>query len=123
VITGRVSSAQEAIIPLQVLGPGHQQINIDAVIDTGFNDYLTLLPLQVAALSLPQQAVLRATLGDGSIATLPVYSATILWDGQMRSIEVLATNSGPLIGTALLYGHRVTIDMVDGGKVTIETLP
>ena len=122
-ITGRVSSAQEAIIPLQVLGPGSKQINIDAVIDTGFNDYLTLLPIQVTALSLPQQAVLRATLGDGSIISLPVYSATIIWDGQARQVEVLAANSEPLIGTALLRGYRLTIDMVDGGNVTIEALP
>ena len=34
-----------------------------------------------------------------------------------------AGDGGPLIGIALLYGSRVTLDVVDGGGVTVEELP
>jgi hypothetical protein len=37
--------------------------------------------------------------------------------GQQRQID------RPLIGMSLLYGSRVTLDVVDGGPVTIEPVP
>ena len=42
---------------------------------------------------------------------------------QERDILILETDGGPLIGMALLYGYRVTPDVVDGGPVTIAVLP
>jgi hypothetical protein len=38
-------------------------------------------------------------------------------------VLVLAADGGPLVGLSLLYGHRVTLDVVDGGRVSIEALP
>lgn len=122
-ITGRVSPDREAIICLQVLGPNGQQLTIDAEIDTGFLDFLTLSPAQIATLELPHRASLRAMLGDGSTVALPVYTATVLWDGQPRQVDILATDSGSLVGMALLHGSRLTIDVIDGGQVIIEALP
>ena len=29
---------------------------------------------------------------------------------------------GPLVGVSLLYGHRLTVDVVDGGPVTLAPL-
>ena len=54
---------------------------------------------------------------------MDVYDASIEWDGQVRPILVLEADDVPLIGMALLYGSRLTIDVVDGGAVTIEPLP
>jgi hypothetical protein len=49
--------------------------------------------------------------------------AVVSWDGQDRNVMVLEANGGPLLGMSLLYGSRVTLDVVDGGPVTIQTLP
>ena len=35
----------------------------------------------------------------------------------------METGGDPLIGMALLEGYRLTIDAVDGGRVTIEPIP
>ena len=40
-ITGVVSAAREARIPIRVRGPTGQEQDIDAVIDTGYNGWLT----------------------------------------------------------------------------------
>ena len=51
-ITGSVNANYEAIIHLSVRGPGGQEREVDAVIDTGFNGFLTLPPALVTALDL-----------------------------------------------------------------------
>ena len=41
-ITGRVTAQRDAVVRLVVLDRAHQSHDIDAVIDTGFNGFLTL---------------------------------------------------------------------------------
>ncbi len=51
-ITGVVNTDYEAVISLQVQGPSGQEREVNAVIDTGFNGFLTLPPILVTALGL-----------------------------------------------------------------------
>ena len=51
-ITGVVNANREATIRLVAIGPSGQQQEIEAIIDTGFTGFLTLLPVLVAALEL-----------------------------------------------------------------------
>ena len=51
------------------------------------------------------------------------YRCTVLWYGQLRSIQVVEANSEPLLGMELLLGSRVTLDVRDGGPVIINALP
>jgi hypothetical protein len=67
---GRVTALREATLRLTVIGPDHGQQAVDAVLDTGFNGFLTLPSHVVHALRLPFVGHRRATLGDGSIAVL-----------------------------------------------------
>ena len=46
-IEGNVNVHLEAVVTLPLLGPEGQAREIDAVVDTGFNGYLILPPLQV----------------------------------------------------------------------------
>jgi predicted aspartyl protease len=62
-------------------------------------------------------------LGDGSLHQFDVYVATVIWDGQARTVETDAADTTPLVGVGLLYGHDLRIQMVEGGMVTIEALP
>jgi len=121
-IAGVVNEQAEATIPLRALGPEGVELLITAVIDTGFSDYLTLPPSMIAALGLGSDVPVEATLADGSLAQMDSYQATLLWDGQPREILVLEADGGPLVGMALLYGSRLSIDVVDGGAVTVAPL-
>jgi clan AA aspartic protease len=122
-ITGIVTANHEATIPLVVHGAHGQQEAIDAVLDTGFTGSVTLPPMLITALGLSWRGRQRVMLGDGSLRFFDVYAATILWDGQERTVEIDATDTEPLLGMHLLAGHEVRMQVVDGGTVTIEALP
>jgi hypothetical protein len=79
--------------------------------------------LIIATLGLPFAAPAQARLADGSVVRMRFYQATVLWHGQPRPILVLEASGDPLVGMSLLYGSRVTLDVMDGGPVTIEKLP
>lgn len=121
-IQGVVTPEREATIRLVVSGPQGNE-DLEAVIDTGFNDFLTLPPSIVTALGLPFAAPARATLADGSVVTMQYHHARVKWDGTPRSILVLAADGGPLVGMALLYGYDLFVETVDGGAVTITQRP
>jgi clan AA aspartic protease len=122
-ITGSVNSRREAIIQLDILGPDGQRQTVDAVIDTGFNGFLTLPAQAVAALGLRRFGSVRVVLVDGSEDLFPTYKATVEWDGAPRDVEVDAADSDPLAGMALLAMHELHIQVVAGGHVTIEAMP
>ena len=119
-ITGQISADREAVIPVPIFDSTGLQRQVDAVIDTGFTDFLTLPPELIASLRLAFREAVEFVLGDGSPVQFDTYAATVLWDGQQKSVLVLASDGGPLVGMSLLYGFRVFMDVVDGGIVTIE---
>jgi clan AA aspartic protease len=120
VITGTVNAYREAVIRLMVHGPQTEE-EIEAVVDTGFNGFLTLPPPLIATLDLPFLG--RVILADGSESLFDVHEATVIWDGQPRRVAVGAADTEPLIGMALLHGHELTVQAVEGGDVYIRTLP
>jgi clan AA aspartic protease len=122
-MTGRVTARREATLRLTVSGPDQRQHVVDAVLDTGFNGFLTLPSHVVHTLRLPFVGYRRATLGDGSIVVLDLYLATVLWHEQEREVLVLQADGEPLVGMALLYGSRVVLHVVEDGDVLIEPWP
>jgi clan AA aspartic protease len=99
--------------------PEQPKFEIDFVVDTGFNDYLTL-PLQaIKLMNLPLYSSVSARLADNSESLLPIHLATILWDGDKKVVPVLATGLKPLLGTNLLKGFRLEVDFDANGLVSI----
>jgi clan AA aspartic protease len=122
-ITGAMNAHHEATIRLPVQGADGRVQEIEALLDTGFNGSLTLPPTVIAALGLPWRTRGLVILANGSEDQCDIYAATIIWDGTLRNILVEAADTDPLIGMALLYGHAVRIEVVEGGSVVIEALP
>ncbi|WP_309730988.1 clan AA aspartic protease [Chamaesiphon sp. OTE_75_metabat_556] len=121
-IYGVVNLRREATLPLVVGNANKQQQVVDTVIDTGFNGFLSLPSTIIATLDLPWSAADLVTLGDGSQTLFDIYTATVIWDGQYREIDIAASETEPLLGMALLYGYRLQVDNVEGGIVKIEEL-
>lgn len=119
-IRGVVTPEREAVVRIQVFGPAGEQ-EVDAVLDTGFTDFLTLPPSLVAKLRLSFAASVMATLAGGNVVELNCYRASVLWGDAMtrREILVVECDGGPLIGMSLLYGCDLHIEVVEGGEVTI----
>src|SRR6266849_9349420 len=102
-IKGIVTPNRQARIRLAVFSSGGQQYDIDALVDTGFNLFLTLPAATIATLALPFAIRTRASLADGSLVQLDCYRATVDWDGQLRAILMVTADGGPLVGMSLLY--------------------
>ena len=122
-MTGMITAHREAALPIIVRGLHGQEEHVEAVIDTGFNGFMVLPNLLVATLGLPYHTHTMATLADGTTVTLAIYKAPLVWHGYDRRVYVLTAEGGPLLGMALLHGNRGTLDVVDGGRVTVEALP
>lgn len=106
-----------------VLRPqGSSEIEIEFVIDTGFEGFLTLPPAAIAKLGLPYIAKIQANLADNSRITTNVYAVTIVWNGVERDVAVLGMGRRPLIGTGLLEDYHLSIDFCEGGTVLIDDI-
>lgn len=122
-ISGEVNAYCEAVVRLPVRSPRGREQAVEAVIDTGFNGYLTLPPDVITSLGLPFRRNGRAVLGDGSAVTFDIHEAVILWDGLLRRISVDAADTEPLLGMRLLYGHDLNVRVIEGGSAVIKPFP
>ena len=90
------------------------------MIDTGFNDFLTLPPPLVAELGLAYRNRGQMILADGSEVTFDIYGVTMLWDGEPRQLYAYAADAAPLVGMRLLRSHSLYVEVEDGGSVVIQ---
>lgn len=102
--------------------PNKPDFTIEFVIDTGFTEFLSLPPVAVTLLGFPFVYDMYANLADNSNVILPIHQATIIWNGEEREVNILATGKRPLLGTALLDGYELVIQFTEGGLVTIDEL-
>ncbi len=122
ILQGVVNEVLEARVPVQILDSsgGHQ--SVEAVIDTGFNGFLTLPGIWIQHLGLKFVMSTTAELADGSIVSLAKYEAIVLWDGRERRVPVLQSESNPLCGMLLLRNCRLTIDVRPRGEALLVPL-
>ena len=119
-IEGLVNADYEAVINLALRGPAGNAREVEVVIDTGYNGFLSLPPALVAELEFPVVGPSQATLANGAVETFNVHDATVIWDGMLRDIEADAVGTVPLAGMMLLDSHDLIIQVRDGGRVFIE---
>jgi clan AA aspartic protease len=122
-IIGNVNANREAVIQLAVLGENQQKQGIRAIIDTGYTGFLTLPSAVILTLDLTWYMQQEGVLGDGSLCMFNVYEASVIWDGQVKSVEINESEADPLVGMGLLEGYELKIQGITGGRVTIAALP
>ena len=110
----------EAVVHLPLLNSSGQTRDIEAVIDTGFNGFLTLSPALVAELGLTRLGQKSLVLANGSRDIFDTYGVTVLWDGQPRFVDADEADATPLLGMSMLDRHNLNIDVEDGGRVLIQ---
>jgi len=121
-ITGLVTADRQAIITLTVRGPAGQEHEIEAIVDTGFDGWLSLPSSVIVQLGLTWLQRGRALLADGRESVFDIYEATVIWDGQVRRIPVDEAETTPLVGMSLLDGYELTMQVRSSGNVIIRAL-
>lgn len=121
-ISGFVNAEFEAIIQLSIRRHDGVVFTQDAIIDTGFNGWLSLSPGLINQLNLTWKRRGRAILGDGSECVFDVYEGNVVWDGTLRTIPIDEADSDPLVGMSLMEGYQLTIQVLEGGQVEIQRI-
>lgn len=121
-ITGTVSAdGREAQVALELHGSkAEESTNVEAVIDTGFTDWLTLPRAVVEEMNLALRGSASVMLADGRVEELQIYRVGLIWHGRRRSVRAYAAPGEALLGMSLLRGSRLHMDVEPGGAVTIE---
>lgn len=121
-IEGTFNDYREAVVDLTVRGPTGEEVQLEFLVDTGFNGDLTLHSSVAAALGLRAVGVERAMLADGSIVSFAVSRALLHWDGALRRVNVGVADTVSHVGMQVLQGHQLRIDAVPNGRVLISAL-
>ncbi|MBC8137624.1 MAG: hypothetical protein H8F28_17210 [Fibrella sp.] len=99
-----------------------EKLVVEFVLDTGFNGDLALPQRVIQRLSATMQPAQLHRMANGDVFTAPTYLLDVSWLGRTRTVEVIALEGNPLLGTGLLLGTQITIDAVAGGEVIIERM-
>jgi clan AA aspartic protease len=118
-IAGIVNADFEPIISLAICGSNGKVYTQEAIVDTGFNGWLSLPPDLIAELNLKWKRRGRAILGDGTECVFDVYEAVLVWDGNMLTIPIDEADSEPLVGMSLMEGYQLTVQVFEGGHVEL----
>jgi clan AA aspartic protease len=121
-ITGIVSARREAVLPVVLYDVnGHAQ-SLNAIVDTGFDDWISLPSAMIVALGLSLSRSGSGVLADGSTAVFDIYEAKIDWDGHVRTVSIYEMNSDPLVGMSLMYGYELFLPILDGATFTLRRI-
>lgn len=121
-LTGRVNGDLQAWLTVEIMTPSGQPRPIEVALDTGFNGQIALPAITIQRLELSEESSRLAITATGDRVRLTTYYTTMMWHGEPRIIEVVEADSEPLLGMELLLGNRVTLDVLEGGPVTIYPL-
>ena len=119
-IEGVVNTHYEAVVRLSLLNSSGQTRDIDAVVDTGYNGFLTLPPVLVAELELTRLGQKSLVLANGRRDIFDTYGVTVFWDGQSRFVDADEADAAPLLGMSMLDNHDLSIQVRDCGRVVIQ---
>jgi clan AA aspartic protease len=120
---GYVNASREAIIQVAIVGRGKQLKSVKAIIDTGFTGDLTLPRSAIDELGFTLRGFQRVILGDGSVQYFEMFVGVVIWDGQMRQVEINAAETDSLVGMGLLEDYKLEMEARPNGTVRIAPLP
>ena len=122
-ICGSVNDHLEPWIELAIQDQRGRSVTVQALLDTGFSGFLTLPTSWLLDMGLESVAQVRVTLADGSEIVSDLFTAIVMWDGNLVMVDVEAADTEPLVGMALLARHDLQIRVVPNGEVAISAVP
>ncbi len=119
-ITGYVNRHMEAIVAVDIIDHNGFRWRREVIVDTGFSGDLTLPAEFIHQLGLTLAGQVDATLADGQTVETNQYQATAVWDGEHVTVDMMESRNQFLLGTNLVEGRTLTVQMWAGGDVFID---
>ncbi len=112
-ITGAIESGIHPRVLVRLL-TAKAEVEIDALVDSGFDGQLALHYNAADRYQLEPIKLTEVTYANGQKAKELVCLGKILWHDQVRRVQiVLSDDEEPAIGTRLLKGSIMTMNFVD----------
>ena len=108
-------------LTLTLLG-GREPISLEFVVDTGFNGEVALPDSLIGRLGASPKGAHYLELAGGFRQLSYSYELLLEWDGEERTVEVLALDGNPLIGNELWKDQSLQAENMEGGDVLSEPL-
>lgn len=120
-IVGEIDANFEARVTLSLI---HKERSLDLqfLVDSGFNGYLAVPQSAVNQLSLPLATVQRGATADGRVSYFDTVDVGVIWDDQTKVIRAQVLDE-PLIGTRMLRGHDLQARWEVGGNFRLSLIP
>ncbi len=109
---GLVDSRGRAIVTLSIRSAADSsETPLSAWIDTAFTGDFVLPRTEIERLGLTRSTLTSVVLGDGQESQRPAFTAWIMWFGELREVEVVASDvETALLGVTMMLGHRLVVD-------------
>lgn len=121
-IRGTVSDELEPLVSIRVENASGSAQVVRALVDTGFNGWLSL-PIEIIDdLDLPWLRTGRAYLADDQEIRFSIFGGFIFWDGELRQVTIDAGGETPLVGMGLLENYELKIAARPGGDVSMTAI-
>ena len=120
VTTGRTHQYGRAMIPVDLFDHQDRLHRVEAMLDTGFDGFLTLPAHWVQRLGLVWASGIPMQVATSEWVQFDAYAAAVFWLGNRLPIRVLQTQSEILVGTRLLWESELTVQFWEGGAVNVQ---
>ena len=102
-IRGRLTDDHQPLVTLGLVGDNGIIQPVTFLVDTGYDGWLVLPSDIVGALALvPTGDANIVTVAGGATLEWPNYRVKLHWDGRIREVDVLESNTRPILGMAML---------------------
>lgn len=109
-LEGYVDEGRQPRVAITLVGLDARLLEVDAVIDTGFDGSLCLPTTFAEQVELQRWGTQLVELADGSRHEEWVYLGEAIFDGERRPVDIsLTQGTDALLGTALLQDYRLEI--------------
>ena len=120
VTIGYIDRHRHAVIPVDLFDHRSRLRRVQAMVDTGFDDFLALPAGVIQSLGLSHVGRVSMQVATAQSEDFDAYAASVWWFGNRRSFRVLQSPDEIIAGTRLLRDTRLTLELWDGGSVTLE---
>jgi clan AA aspartic protease len=103
------------MVRLKLISAMEEEIELNAIIDTGYNGEVILSEKKIQEMGLEFLGTIDTELADGRIVELDLFRGRIKWFGRIQEVAVGASRSDDtLLGTLLLADCELDINFKDG---------
>ena len=121
-ITGIVNPDFDPINHISICGSDGKVYTQDAIVDTGFNGWLSLPPDLIAKWNLKWKRRGRAFLVmEVNASSMSIkYKAVLFSGGNFLTILIDEGDSEPLVGMSVMEGYQLMVQVPEGGHVELS---